>query len=377
MARGVLGAKRKLTSTVAADKPSNKKPAVNRAPSRRSRDTAAEEKEDAADDLHNGNERPQGRQNGRGRKQREEEEEEEEGEGVADEMDEDEQDEFMALRTDLRKGSAKAAAQKRPPASQLPQGAAQTALNGSKGARGAVASKRQAKALFEDAEEDGEEGDGGDQTDKRHAMAGQGDDSSDDDDPLHGEDEDDDSDVESRQHELPIERKARLLQRQQVSEAADSQAELQTNISDGQQFHLPDAAELEAERRAGLDNSQLLVRINDIIGVLSRFRSSKEEGRSRSEYMGQLTADMAAYFSYIPELIALFLDLFSPTECLEFLEANETQRPLTIRANSLKTRRRDLAQALINRGVNLDPIGEVHSSEHTRHAPHSVQLAKH
>ena len=105
-------------------------------------------------------------------------------------------------------------------------------------------------------------------------------------------------------------------------------------------------------------NAALLQRINDIISVLSRFRTAKEDGRSRSQYLTQLTADLASCFSYLPELVALFLDLFSPPECLEFLEANETQRPLTIRANSLKTRRRDLASALINRGVNLDPIGD-------------------
>ena len=34
---------------------------------------------------------------------------------------------------------------------------------------------------------------------------------------------------------------------------------------------------------------------------------------------------------------------------MELLEANEQQRPVTIRTNTLKVRRRELAESLINR----------------------------
>jgi 16S rRNA C967 or C1407 C5-methylase (RsmB/RsmF family) len=48
--------------------------------------------------------------------------------------------------------------------------------------------------------------------------------------------------------------------------------------------------------------------------------------------------------------------MFGPKEALEFLDASDKPRPLVIRTNTLKARRKDLAQALIKRGINLDPL---------------------
>ncbi|XP_072350601.1 28S rRNA (cytosine(4447)-C(5))-methyltransferase [Scyliorhinus torazame] len=99
-------------------------------------------------------------------------------------------------------------------------------------------------------------------------------------------------------------------------------------------------------------------RMTDTVEVLCDFKRKREQGRERQEYLQLLKRDLATYYSYNEYLIQKLCDLFPLSELLDFLEANEVQRPVTIRTNSLKTRRRDLAQALINRGVNLDPLGK-------------------
>jgi ribosomal RNA methyltransferase Nop2 len=71
-----------------------------------------------------------------------------------------------------------------------------------------------------------------------------------------------------------------------------------------------------------------------------------------------LLKDICAYYGYSPFLAEKLFSLFPPQEALAFFDANETPRPMVIRTNTLRTHRRDLAHALINRGVTLEPVGK-------------------
>lgn len=53
----------------------------------------------------------------------------------------------------------------------------------------------------------------------------------------------------------------------------------------------------------------------------------------------------------------MFLLFFSRLQLVDFLEANEIQRPVTIRTNTLKTRRRDLAQVTVGLNVKIPNMG--------------------
>lgn len=63
--------------------------------------------------------------------------------------------------------------------------------------------------------------------------------------------------------------------------------------------------------------------------------------------MDLLRSDLCTYYSYNNFLMEKLIQIFPLDELLEFLEASEVQRPMTIRTNILKTRRRDLAEVFI------------------------------
>ncbi|KAI0004824.1 NOL1/NOP2/sun family putative RNA met [Xylariaceae sp. FL0662B] len=183
---------------------------------------------------------------------------------------------------------------------------------------------------------------------------------------MFSEDEDE-SDAEEQLTAANIVGLSRKLDQQQAQEEADAQAELeeaalQTNI-DVERPHVlgeeeEDDLALKTKALLAPDLQLLRTRITDTIRVLDDFANLAEDGRSRAEYTSQLLKDICAYYGYSEYLAEKLMNLFTPREAFAFFEANETARPVVIRTNTLRTHRRDLAQALINRGVTLEPVGK-------------------
>ncbi|KAI8448681.1 NOL1/NOP2/sun family-domain-containing protein [Phakopsora pachyrhizi] len=109
-----------------------------------------------------------------------------------------------------------------------------------------------------------------------------------------------------------------------------------------------------------IDLRKLYSRIQASVRILANWSAEgkRVSPKSRTDVTEQTISDIGEYFGYNRFLSELIWELFGPEEAFAFFEANETARPVTIRTNTLRTSRRDLAQTLINRGVNLEPIGK-------------------
>ncbi|QYT05732.1 tRNA (Cytosine-5)-methyltransferase NCL1 [Trichoderma simmonsii] len=183
-------------------------------------------------------------------------------------------------------------------------------------------------------------------------------------------DDEDESDAEEKLTAANIVGLSRKLDEKLAKDKAITETELQesamqTNI-DGPKIFGEGYEDDEEEDDLAKKSQSLLApdlqllrqRITDTIRVLDDFANLAEEGRSRAEYTAQLLKDICGYYGYSPYLAEKLFNLFTPREAFAFFEANEMARPVVIRTNTLRTHRRDLAQALINRGVTLEPVGK-------------------
>ncbi|XP_056384943.1 probable 28S rRNA (cytosine(4447)-C(5))-methyltransferase [Hyla sarda] len=184
------------------------------------------------------------------------------------------------------------------------------------------------------------------------------DDNEEEDDDDDNEEEDDDDEDEDDNDLLPIEKAAvKQKKKSKREKEAEGESDIKLNLDGEEHFTLPTAEEMDNQLSANLDLTSVQERIKDIVAVLLDF-GNRGGQHSRQEYISVLRRDLATYYSYGDYMIEMLSDLFPVSELVDFLESCEVQRPVTIRTNTLKTRRRDLAQALINRGVNLDPLGK-------------------
>lgn len=167
------------------------------------------------------------------------------------------------------------------------------------------------------------------------------------------DDEDEDDNDSDSDDLLPIEKKNRQLKLKQKKEAKLAEDEMQLSLAQQEIFQFPDE---DDDTPVTLQIVQQ--RIKDVSAVLADFGRRRLPNKSRQDYLDLLRNDLCTYYSYNDFLMEKLMQIFPVNELFEYLEASEVPRPLTIRTNSLKTRRRDLAAALINRGVNLDPLGK-------------------
>ncbi|KAJ5992050.1 hypothetical protein N7451_007774 [Penicillium sp. IBT 35674x] len=172
-------------------------------------------------------------------------------------------------------------------------------------------------------------------------------------------DDEDMSDAEERLTAANIEGLSRKLDAQKQLEDEEAEQELQdaamqTNIAGDR----PDVFNDQAQAGLAPDLQLLRQRITDTIRILGDLKTLGQADKSRADYVDLVLNDICTYYGYTRYLAEKLWNLFTPMEAFAFFEANETPRPVVIRTNTLRTNRRSLAQALINRGVVLEPVGK-------------------
>jgi ribosomal RNA methyltransferase Nop2 len=153
------------------------------------------------------------------------------------------------------------------------------------------------------------------------------------------------------QKKKQIRKEAELEEKEQMERALEEEGDAEAHG-----FIFPTPEIMAKEKELGVDMSIIKSRFEETLRILDNFTDARDGVHTRKEYIQLLTNDLAFFYGYNNFLVSKFLQIFSPSEAAEFIQANEANRPLTVRVNTLKTRRGDLMKALVTRGVNLEPI---------------------
>lgn len=209
--------------------------------------------------------------------------------------------------------------------------------------------------MFDDDDNDEEEGEGEGEEDEEDGINedddylgdGTGFDEEDSDMDSDGYDEEDDEEGLTK-----FEKQSKKLDKKLARQKKESDLEMQLNIKQQERVALPD----EEDEDIPSNLQEVKQRMDDIVRVLGDFQNLRDPNTPRASYVSRLTKDVCLYYGYSEFMAQKIMSLFSIPEAIEFFEANEVPRPVILRTNTLRTRRKELIQALTARGVNLQPI---------------------
>ncbi|CAL6030582.1 Nucleolar_protein NOP2 [Hexamita inflata] len=161
----------------------------------------------------------------------------------------------------------------------------------------------------------------------------------------------------------------------QLDLSSDSSEELDElqNLQNQEEQHEAEAKEDQAEPQADQTTydprtdtaetpEQMKQRIARVQYVLSNFNAQRNKNISRVSYIEILKHDVCELYGYAPETAEILLGLFGPEEFVQFVQSCEQPRPVTIRVNTLRLKRKELAALLVPKGVELEPISWCHEA---------------
>lgn len=172
----------------------------------------------------------------------------------------------------------------------------------------------------------------------------------------------DNEELDSDSDDGDLEKMAKKLDRKRAEDERLAEEQVDANIVMSEDEEEEDEeAPKEKLLASGRDLKSLKASIEADVTLLSSWGISKKadrKGRDRTQVLEDLQKALAEYYGYSEELASYWLKMLQPEECIEFMEANDKPRPVTLRTNTLKSRRKALQQSLVSRGAVVEPIGE-------------------